>query len=115
MRINNKAFSVDRGVERDGFLKSDVIERLEHNKYSNISKLESPVIQSYYTKNVEKYQLKQQLTEEIMKLKKQANELQSVIMKDELRKMKKLLKKLEYIDMENILTTKGRFLAGSTK
>ncbi len=89
--------------------KSDVIERLEHNKYSNISKLESPVVQSYYLKNLEKYQTKQQLTEEILKLKKQANELQSVIMKDELRKMKKLLKKLEYIDMENILTTKGRF------
>lgn len=55
------------------------------------------------------YQVKVKLLQESQQLTKEATELQSVIMREELRKMKKILRKLEYINNEDILSLKGRF------
>jgi ATP-dependent RNA helicase DOB1 len=53
--------------------------------------------------------VKEALDREISQLRKESQELQSIVMKEELRKMKKLLKRLDYITSENVLTLKGRF------
>jgi ATP-dependent RNA helicase DOB1 len=55
------------------------------------------------------YERKFQLLEESKQLKITAKESQAVVMKDTMRKMKRVLKKLQYISENGVLGPKGRF------
>eukprot|EP01031_Cornospumella_fuschlensis_P034803 gene34803-42147_t len=52
---------------------------------------------------------KKALLEEAAQYKKEATELQSVTMKEELKKMRKVLKRMDYVNAEGVLSAKGRF------
>lgn len=58
---------------------------------------------------VTNYRLKLQLRERSALLRTHARESQVLVMKDELRKMKKILKRLEYISSDGVLGLKGKF------
>eukprot|EP01033_Poteriospumella_lacustris_P000314 gene314-200_t len=60
-------------------------------------------------KVLEAFTAKLKLLEEAKQLRHEATALQSVTMKEELKSMRKVLKKLEYVNAEGVLTAKGRF------
>lgn len=61
------------------------------------------------TAMVQAYDAKKKLLDEAAALRKQAKELQSVTMREELRKMKKVLRRLDYVSADGVLSPKGRF------
>jgi ATP-dependent RNA helicase DOB1 len=98
--------------------KTDVKNRLKDNKIyqfennnslSTDSSSSSSSSSSEISKNIALFQTKRNLQNTITKLRKEATELQSIVMKEDLRRMKKFLKRLDYVTNENILTKKGRF------
>ena len=58
---------------------------------------------------LQKYSTRMDLLEKARALRYKAHESQSIAMKDELRRMKRVLKRLGYISPEGVLGTKGRF------
>ncbi len=58
---------------------------------------------------LEAYHAKLALRNDVDKLRKDAKQLQSVTMKEELKKMKRVLARLEYVSKDGILSSKGRF------
>ena len=60
-------------------------------------------------KALQGYGVKMSLREQGSALRRKARESQVAVMKDELRKMKKVLRRLEYISSEGVLGLKGKF------
>lgn len=56
---------------------------------------------------MEKFKVRQALLDEAAKFRAQAKELQSVTMREELKKRKKVLRRLEYVTADYVLTSKG--------
>lgn len=90
---------IERKEELTSRLQSDRFASINMNATSTASK--SAAMQAYHAK--------QKLLSEAQELHTQANELQSVTMKEELKKMRKVLKRLEYVTTDGVLTSKGRF------
>lgn len=61
------------------------------------------------TQSLNLYMQKMKLLEESRKIRLQATDSQTVSMKDDVRKMKRVLRRLGYISDEGVLSTKGRF------
>lgn len=61
------------------------------------------------TQILESFQAKVKLLEEARSLRHEAQALQSVTMKEELKKMRKALRRMDYVNSEGVLTSKGRF------
>ena len=58
---------------------------------------------------IESYGGKMALLDEVRKYRQHAKETQSVALKDELKRMKRVLRRLGYTSTEGVLQTKGRF------
>jgi ATP-dependent RNA helicase DOB1 len=58
---------------------------------------------------LEAFTAKLKLLEEAKQFRHEATALQSVTMKEELKSMRRVLKRLEYVNAEGVLTAKGRF------
>jgi ATP-dependent RNA helicase DOB1 len=60
------------------------------------------------TELVHAYEQKIELLEKAKRLREEARQCQSMVMKDDLKKMKRVLKKLGHVDGQGIIQTKGR-------
>ncbi|RYH22910.1 RNA helicase [archaeon] len=76
----------------------EISKRLEDSQYRHVSKEALAALTD-----------KKALLEEAAQYKKEATELQSVTMKEELKKMRKVLKRMDYVSAEGVLSAKGRF------
>lgn len=80
---------------------SELVQRVYHSSRFAAIRQQPTVLEAFTAK------LK--LLEEAKQLRHEATALQSVTMKEELKSMRKVLKKLEYVNAEGVLTAKGRF------
>jgi ATP-dependent RNA helicase DOB1 len=101
----NKFFQLDNSSTSTAIVSSSSSSQQQQQQQQQ----QQPPSKQFLTKSYELFQTKKKLQDEINKLKKDATELQSIVMKEDLRRMKKVLKRLEYVTMDNILTKKGRF------
>jgi ATP-dependent RNA helicase DOB1 len=96
---------VDMSISSDSFLSlveksKDLDERITSCSFHTASdRLE----------RLDTYNVRLKLLDESRKLRLQARESQTVTMKEDLRKMKRVLRRLGYISTEGVLGTKGRF------
>lgn len=97
--------SVDFGVASQGY--SDLKVKLKEAS----DKLSSSSIHSDEKREeiLNKYHIKFKLLEEAKALRTEATQSQALAMKDTMRKMKRVLKKLQYISQDGVLGPKGRF------
>jgi ATP-dependent RNA helicase DOB1 len=86
--------------------------RVLYNRFKDIrSKIDSSSFQVHPNKVaiMEVFTKKMELVEEAQLLRKEARESQTVAMREELVKMKRVLRKLDFISSEGVLGVKGRF------
>lgn len=96
---------VDMSISTDSFL-SLVEKANDLNKRITSSSFHTA---SDRIERLETYSVRLKLLEESRKLRLQARESQAITMKEDLRKMKRVLRRLGYISTEGVLGTKGRF------
>lgn len=87
---------VEKLIER----KQELQSRIASDKYNFIRN--EPSI-------VSKYKAKLKLYEEMTQLKQNATDLHSVTMKEDLKQRRKILRQMDYVNSEGVLTMKGRF------
>eukprot|EP01037_Dinobryon_pediforme_P018299 gene18299-18561_t len=85
---------------------ADLTERLKTAETDLTCAIPSP---SQRIKALKDYRLKLLLREQAASVRSTARASQSVAMKEELRKMKQLLRRMDYIDRDGVLAMKGRF------
>ena len=92
-----------RGPEFDKVVAraSALSERLTAHKLSEMDEEER-------MERLETYGRKADLLEEARTIKKEARSCQTMVMKDELKKMKRVLKHLGHVDVDGVIQTKGR-------
>jgi ATP-dependent RNA helicase DOB1 len=71
-------------------------------------KLSAEMTEEERTKRVKAYERKNDLLDQARMLKREASACQTMVMKDELRKMKRVLKELGHVDGQGVIQTKGR-------
>ena len=71
-------------------------------------KLSTDVTKEERIKRVTAYERKNDLLDQARLLKREASACQTMVMKDELRKMKRVLKELGHVDGQGVIQTKGR-------
>eukprot|EP01039_Chlorochromonas_danica_P005291 gene5291-5826_t len=96
---------------RDMSIPAEKIERLLQRSEETRKRLLSDRFKSVLSNplQMEAFKAKKALIDEAAHLRKEAKELQSVTMREELRKMKKILRRLDYVSADDILSPKGRF------
>jgi len=81
-------------------IRDDLVRRLETSVFHELPEKES-VLDAFRTKTA--------LTKEADALVEKAKDSQAIAMKEQLRKMKRILRRLDFINGENVLALKGRF------
>jgi ATP-dependent RNA helicase DOB1 len=71
-------------------------------------KLSTEMSEEERTKRVTAYERKNDLLDQARLLRREASSCQTMVMKDELRKMKRVLKELGHVDGQGVIQTKGR-------
>jgi len=96
----------DMGIREDSF--KELSERCEELK-SRIGKSAFHNLGESKVTQLEEYEKKMRLLEEARHFRQLARESQTISMRDELRKMKRVLRRLGYTSADGVLETKGRF------
>ncbi len=86
-----------RGTELQNRLRESSLFKIYNNNISEINRV------------IDAYSMKMNLLEESRKHRQLARDSQALCMKDDLRKMRRVLKRLGYINNDSVLETKGRF------